>query len=403
MINNKIHLRSLLILTLLYVCIGILLFFSRNNKIYQYGNILFQISILAILSYIAGIVFLKSRHVISVLFFMLLDFLFILLLYKLNVGSMGVRIWISAALYYKYSLKFRFPVSLFLSLIYFISGIFLLNSNSVYGIFLDRPVEYNKWFLFISQIFIFTVCIAYRKTFDKAATYKETIKLKEKNIEHLTDTNLGFQEFALKIENESRLEERLDITREIHDIVGYTLTSISMMLEYGEDLLLGHNEKELLELLSTARQQARNGHNEIRKALKELRKIEDSTLPFFNRIYKIVDNFRKVTLMDIDLELTNLKAESCKRYENFILRFLQEGLTNSNRHGKASKVKIIFFQDDNFIIINMEDNGNGSTEIIEGIGLKGMSERIEKKGGTIRYHSSKSGFSLIARLPVEQI
>ena len=60
---------------------------------------------------------------------------------------------------------------------------------------------------------------------------------------------------------------------------------------------------------------------------------------------------------------------------------IQEGMTNSLRHGKASQVRLMFWQTDSELIVNLYDNGKGSDTIREGIGFSGMRERIARLGG----------------------
>jgi len=228
---------------------------------------------------------------------------------------------------------------------------------------------------------------------------KATILMQDLYIQKLIDNNLSFQNLAAHIDKESRIEERLHITREIHDITGYTLTSTIMMLEYCQDLINNNKNQEAIELLKTTNEQAREGHNEIRSALKQLRKIEHENIPFEKEIEKIIQNFRKITGMAFHVEYTNFNMEHFPEYNNVILRFIQEGLTNSFKHGKATKIKLIFFLSTNEIIISIEDNGIGNEKVIEGIGLSGMKERLLKYDGTLKYFSTSMGFTIIAHLP----
>jgi signal transduction histidine kinase len=172
-----------------------------------------------------------------------------------------------------------------------------------------------------------------------------------------------------------------------------------MMMEYCQDLVRNDKKEEVLKLLQSSNQQAREGHDEIRQALKQLRTIENDAIPFENEIYKIIQNFKKITGMIFNVEYTNFNMERYPQYNHVILRFIQEGLTNSFRHGKATKVKLIFFLSSSHIIISIEDNGVGTDKVIEGIGLSGMKERLKKYNGELKYYSTSIGFSIIAQLP----
>ena len=401
MLDNNIKIRDYIFIILLYVCVALSIVLDEDNYIFIIDNVYFQIILLCCICFILNLLLLASSNQLFDFFQLVLYYIIVTLIIKLYVGSISLRFWLAAAFFYTAAIKFPHRVSIFLSLIFFLH-MFLLQLNcKLYGIKIDLPKKTLVWFLFAAQFFLFIVSQINKYYQNKIRNCEEDLILKEKSINFLADTNLGFQEYAIKIESESRIEERLNITREIHDITGYTLTSISMMLEYGEDLIHSDKKDELIELLSTARQQARKGHAEIRSALKQLRSIKEKPVPFFYRIKEIVDNFKKITDMEITLELSNLTSKIGKKYDHLIIRFLQEGLTNAFRHGRATKIKIVFYQDVDSIIINLEDNGVGASQVIEGIGLIGMKERINECGGTLVYHIMNQGFNLTARLPLE--
>ncbi len=76
-------------------------------------------------------------------------------------------------------------------------------------------------------------------------------------------------------------------------------------------------------------------------------------------------------------------------------------MTNAFRHGKATEININFFKDKDNIKLSIRDNGKGSDKIIEGIGLKGMRERIENLNGTFKAEVlSDFGFSLNVMIPL---
>ncbi|MCF7933740.1 MAG: hypothetical protein K9L73_03025 [Spirochaetia bacterium] len=400
LIDRNISWVNYLVVVLLYLFLGLYLATDLENTVYSVENIRFQLVILTLVSGIFSMAFLLIVHPISVFIIFIINSLLVMLITGLHVNAIGLRFWIVTALFYQYAVKLPFKASIPVSLAVF--GILIpIQSNAVvFGFTFHGLSAAETGFLLISECAVMVICHLQQYILTVLARQKKDLQLKEISINNLIDTNLGFQKYAFTIENESRIEERLSITREIHDITGYTLTSIIMMLEHGEDLLLGKKDQELLELLGSARMQARGGHHEIRQALKQLRDIQEVTMPLTSRIYKIVHNFMHVTGMDIHLEFTNFSISGSSTYDNFILRFLQEGLTNSFRHGKATHVVIIFFQEREHLVITFEDNGIGSASVVEGIGLKGMTERIEQQGGVISYSSSHAGFTLIARLPM---
>ena len=75
-------------------------------------------------------------------------------------------------------------------------------------------------------------------------------------------------------------------------------------------------------------------------------------------------------------------------------------MTNAFRHGKATKIRIYFHAADEFLNITIIDNGVGSTQIMEGIGIAGMKERLGEFHGDLSLHNGIDGFEIKARIPL---
>jgi signal transduction histidine kinase len=85
-----------------------------------------------------------------------------------------------------------------------------------------------------------------------------------------------------------------------------------------------------------------------------------------------------------------------------IYSIIQESLTNALTHGKAQKITVGLMQTEMEIIVSVGDNGAGAGEISEGIGLKGIRERLSLLGGSLNAHNLKYGFELVARIPMDR-
>ena len=73
---------------------------------------------------------------------------------------------------------------------------------------------------------------------------------------------------------------------------------------------------------------------------------------------------------------------------------------NAFRHGKATEIDISLSVAEGSFQVAVRDNGNGSAEVEEGIGILSMKEEIEAAGGRLEYGSSPFGFSLAATVPL---
>ncbi len=219
-----------------------------------------------------------------------------------------------------------------------------------------------------------------------------------KAIQQITDANMGFQNYAFSVERESTEKERKRITREIHDIVGYTLTNQSMMLE-ASIILIDKDLMQLKKLIYHARDQVKEGMDDVRTTLHELRSVEKMDKPSIKSIISLVKSFEEITGVKTEINLTNMPNNCSSNIERILIRIIQEGMTNSLKHGSANVIKIVLWKDEKNISISIHDNGTGSTMVKEGIGFKGIEERLKPFGGSIEAANTIDGFRLLVTIP----
>lgn len=221
------------------------------------------------------------------------------------------------------------------------------------------------------------------------------------SIRKLTKANAGFQEYANLAEERSIVAERMRITREIHDSVGYTLTNLLMMLEASTDLV-GVSPLKLEKLLHQALDLIKDGHRDMRHSLRVLRNTQMKKQSTIEAVKNLARVFEDSTGVKVSVHLGNLPWSLEEEHDSLIYRFLQEGMTNALNHGDAKKIDVHFWISDDKININIIDDGKGSGKIEEGIGLKGMMERLALVQGTLTAKNIQGGFLLKAEIPRER-
>lgn len=198
--------------------------------------------------------------------------------------------------------------------------------------------------------------------------------------------------------HQAKKNERERITREIHDIIGYTLTNLKMMMEAAIDLSKEYSPR-LTELVKQARDQAQEGLNETRLALHVLRVVDTDKIRGADAVQKLARVFEKATGVVVNADLGSITWNFDESVELILYRLVQEGMTNAFRHGKATRIEISFEQDISAITLRICDNGSGCTEIKDGIGFSGIRERIGKLGGCFTAGNNSEGFELSAWIP----
>ncbi|MDD3027105.1 MAG: sensor histidine kinase [Erysipelotrichaceae bacterium] len=214
----------------------------------------------------------------------------------------------------------------------------------------------------------------------------------------INSVNEQLKVYATLTEKIGENNERKRLARELHDTLGHALTGISAGIDACITLIdvdVGATKKQL-ETLSKV---VRVGIGDVRNSLLKLRPdaLKQSSLK--EALAKVCENFQEASQIKIaldynlpDLDLDNLR-------EDAIFRTIQEGITNSKRHGQASEVNISVNKIENEIVIIIKDNGFGCKKVQEGYGIKQMKERIQALNGSV-FLDGNDGFCLSVTLKI---
>jgi signal transduction histidine kinase len=251
------------------------------------------------------------------------------------------------------------------------------------------------------SILILTCVTIIKTLLIRHETNTSLIRNLDESVKQLSAANVDFQQYVILAEKQSAIEERNRITREIHDIVGYTLTNIKMMMEAAVRIFSKEPEK-VLDILAQTRDQSDNALNETRMALRALRSMHASELTY-STINTIAKAFEAATGVVVTVEYGNLPNRIDDDIMLVLYRLIQEGMTNSFRHGRATRIMIIFGYDAGEIHVVIRDNGRGAPEITDGIGFAGMQERMSALSGKLQARNVVNGFELLASIPYKSL
>jgi len=241
-----------------------------------------------------------------------------------------------------------------------------------------------------------------RRLASRAAGQARSLARQSISIDNLLNANLDFQTYAAEIGEKSTIEERKRLTREVHDIVGYTLINLRMMMEAAVELSPADNER-LRDLLNRARDQAMSGLLETRGALRNFRAIDTAVIEGANRIQRFVKSFSQATGIAVEVSYGNIPRSFGPEIDGAVVRIIQESMTNAFRHGKATEIQIGLWVDEGRLLVKITDNGIGAEEIKPGIGLSGMGERIDSLHGSLSARNGEYGFIVNAIIPLKVI
>jgi len=200
-----------------------------------------------------------------------------------------------------------------------------------------------------------------------------------------------------------REEERTRIGREIHDVLGGTLTVMKMDLDWLSKKIstdpMHERIKSLYELTGEAIETARRVSVNLRPNLLD-------NLGLHGAIEWLIREFEQRTNIKCSLEST-VSNFSCinEHHETNLFRIIQEVFINIARHSKATRVDIELLENEDGIVITIKDNGIGITESQmldpESFGIIGMNERTQLLGGKLEIYGSPSqGSTVILKIPL---
>jgi signal transduction histidine kinase len=213
----------------------------------------------------------------------------------------------------------------------------------------------------------------------------ETILREERAKEELAAINQELLATRFMLKASSQKQERLRISRDLHDAIGHQLTALSLNLEVAKHKV----SEEFKPLLQENLQLAKTLLGNVRQVVKEMREEEqiDLVLSLQNLINQL-PNCRLQVISSSDINSLQLKQQ--------LMFCLQEGVSNALRHGKANLFTLACEKMSNSLVINLSDNGTVTTKNNEnfGSGLAGMNERLIDFSGKVALIDNESGCTL---------
>ncbi len=221
----------------------------------------------------------------------------------------------------------------------------------------------------------------------------------EESVIELAKANAAFQDVAVDARERATESERQRITRDIHDIIGYTLTNNMMLMEAAQDLMK-ENALALPGIIEQARSNAEEGLRRIRAAMYRLRQEEVPHASGLDAVARLIRIFEHSTAVAIRYDFSNAPRSISEQVDSAVYHLVQEALVNAFRHGNATEVRIQLWYTGTELRVHLMDNGKGADSITEGIGISGMRERVEALDGTLRIQPLPGGFEVAAHIPV---
>ncbi len=188
----------------------------------------------------------------------------------------------------------------------------------------------------------------------------------------LAERNEELRDAQRQLARQTRLAERLTLSRELHDTVGHHIAALGINLELAQQLSTNPQAK------SAIRDAQRGSHellSEIRDVVRRLR------APVPIALGDALQAFAKGAPITVNLDL---RADIAQGPSPHVLyRCAQEATTNAMVHGEATEITIAIKQQSDGVSMHIRDNAQGAEEYELGNGLLGMKERVASVGGRV--------------------
>src|SRR5579885_1480790 len=222
-----------------------------------------------------------------------------------------------------------------------------------------------------------------------------------KRLEESVRAQAGLQELSAKLVR-AQENERRALARELHDEVGQSLSAI--LMETGNAEFAG-SVAEMREHLACVKSLAEKTVNEVRDLALLLRPsmLDDFGLtPALNWHAR---EMAKRTGLKIAVSADDAADNLPDEHKTCVYRLVQEALNNAARHGNARTVEVSVKRENRRVLFTVRDDGVGfDPNLVRGMGLLGMEERVRRLGGQIRIDSRLGqGTVVSAELPVAEI
>jgi len=200
-------------------------------------------------------------------------------------------------------------------------------------------------------------------------------------------------------------DERARIARELHDVIGHSVSVMTVQSSAVRRLLEPDQEKERAALLVVERT-GREALAEMRRMVGVLRRPEEAPAlapqPSLEQLERLVEQARDAGL-PVELRIEGAPKQLPTGVDLTAYRLVQEGLTNAIKHARAQRAEVVVRYSDGHVELTVSDDGPGGGDGDKGgHGLVGMRERVSVYGGELEAGPRpEGGYRLRARLPVE--
>jgi two-component system sensor histidine kinase DesK len=215
-------------------------------------------------------------------------------------------------------------------------------------------------------------------------------------VRQLVRTTIELRKARATVAQLAANEERLRLARDLHDLLGHSLSLITLKSELAGRMLPAHPDKAAQQV-ADIEQVSRQALVDVREAVTGYRRPRLASE--LAGVQVALTAAGVIADLPAEPDLTGVPEES----ESALAWALREAVTNVVRHSGARRCTVGLLRrqtlDGPVLELSVEDDGSGGSGKGPGNGLTGLTERLQKAGGALEAARTKHGFRLVARVP----
>jgi two-component system, NarL family, sensor histidine kinase DesK len=189
-------------------------------------------------------------------------------------------------------------------------------------------------------------------------------------------------------------EERLRFARDLHDLLGHSLSVVVLKAELATRLAAGNPERAAAEMADVERV-ARQALHEVREAVAGYRQPSLSQ--------ELASAREVLSAAGIECRYRSEAGPLSPSLEGILGWAVREGVTNVARHSGARSCTLTVSRGDARVRLLVMDDGRGTIQPPQqGSGLRGLAERVDARGGSVTTDSDGDGFRLTVTIPLRE-
>jgi signal transduction histidine kinase len=258
-----------------------------------------------------------------------------------------------------------------------------------------------SWRAALSVSMSVLAAIVFVALFVKLLMREETARNRAEGLaKELEAANHQLSAYAAQAEELAISKERNRLAREIHDSLGHYLTVINVQLQAALTVM-DEDRQRAVTAVETAQQLTQEGLASVRQSVSALRESPLGDKPLTEAIELLVQETQSAGIV-VETALLGQPRRLEAAAELALYRTVQEGLTNTRKHSRASRVDLTLdYSEPDRVALTIQDNGIGAESIDSGgFGLLGVRERVQLLGGSVEIETGPGqGFCLATEIP----